>query len=321
MNSHRNVLEVDLIPVAGRRFQPTGFPDLGAAEFDSADGSKALLVESAQSMANRLEATTWDEARAEPAEAVAALPYVRIVDPDGVFLSSSRLEAHRLASAYVMKGKVNNEDGIKWMLGRLGLTAGRPLDHRAVARACFALDPVSLVHGVFFARKEWPWQPKIARAVTSFVEAYDVIPAVSGGVKRDSVNNEGKDRATSEGYGMVPYHRVEYTARVITAYFSVDREQFRSYGLSEPATALLEALADFEIGALLERGLRFRTACDLDVQAVRGEQPNPQDAAARIAKLAIECAAESRKGQVTWRPPSRSSSRWGDITPRRGIAA
>ena len=222
MTAQRTVLEVDLKPLAGRRFQPTGFPDLGAAEFDTADGSKALLVESAQSMANRLEATTWDPARDDQAEALSMLPYVRITDPDGAFLSSSRLEAHRLASAYVMQGKVGGEEGKKWMLARLGLAAGRPLDYRAVARACFALDPVSLVHGVFFARKEWPWQPKIARAVTSFVEAYEVIPAVSGGVKRDSVVNEGKDGATTEGYGMVPYHRVEYTAGTITAYFTVD---------------------------------------------------------------------------------------------------
>ncbi len=292
MTSQRTVLEVDLVPLAGRRFQPTGFPDLGAAEFDDADGGKALLVESAQSMANRLEATTWDEAKADQAEALASLPYLRVVGTDGAFLSSSRLEAHRLASAYVMKGKVNGEDGSDWMLGRLGLAVGRPLDYRAVARACFALDPVSLVHGVFFARKEWPWQPKIARAVTSFVEAYQVIPAVSGGVKRDIVNNQGKEGATTEGYGMVPYHRVEYTAQVITAYFTTDLQQFRSYGLSDPATALLAALADFEIGTLLQGGLRLRTACDLAVHEVRGTQPDPQEAAARIAKLAVECATE-----------------------------
>jgi CRISPR-associated protein Csb1 len=292
MSAQRTVLEADLAPVAGRRFQPTGFPDLGAAEFDLPDGGKALLVESAQSMANRLEATTWDAARDDQPEALSALPYVRIVSSEGIFLSSSRLEAHRLASAYVMNGKVGDEDGLRWMLARLGLAAGRPLDYRAVARACFALDPVSLLHGVFFARKEWPWQPRIARAVTSFVEAYQIVPAVSGGVKRDSVNNEAKDGATTEGYGMVPYHRVEYTAATITAYFTVDREQFRSYGLSEPATALLEALADFEIGSLLDGGLRLRTACDLAVREVRGERPDARDAAVRVGKLAAECAAE-----------------------------
>jgi CRISPR-associated protein Csb1 len=292
MNRHRTVLEADLAPLAGSRLQPTGFPDLGAAEFETAGGTKALIVESAQSMANRLEATTWDEARADQVEELSALPYVKIVDPAGEFLSSSRLEAHRLASAYIIKGKIDGADGVTWMAGRLGLAAGRPLDHRAVARACFALDPVSLVHGVFFARKEWPWQPKIARAVTSFIEAYDVRPVVSGGVKRDVVNNEAKDGATSEGYGTVPHHRVEYTARTITAFFTVDHAQFRSYGLSDPATALLEALADFEIARLLDGGLRLRTACDLQVREVEGERPDAQDAAQRIAKLAAECASE-----------------------------
>jgi CRISPR-associated protein Csb1 len=301
MTATRNILEVDLAPVAGRRFQPTGFPDLGAAEFDSADGTKSLLVESAQSMANRLEATTWDESRADQAEALAALPYVRIVDPDGNFLSSSRLEAHRLASAYVMNGTVDDVKGYDWLKERFGLQAGRPLDYRAVAGACFALDPVSLVHGVFFARKDWPWQPKIARAVTGFVEAYQAVPAVSGGVKRDSVNNEGKDGATSEGYGMVPFHRVEYTAGAITAYFTIDHAQFRSYGLPEPATALLGALAEFEIGSLLDGGLRLRTACDLRVQETRGSRPDASEAAEQVAKLATECSdLLGPVTQVTW---------------------
>ena len=33
MNAHRTVLEADLAPLAGSLIQPTGFPDLGAAEF------------------------------------------------------------------------------------------------------------------------------------------------------------------------------------------------------------------------------------------------------------------------------------------------
>lgn len=292
MTTHRTVLEVDLKPLAGVRFQPTGFPDLGAAEFECGDGRRALLVESTQSMANRLEATTWDDARADQVAELAALPHVRVVDAGGEFLSSSRLEAHRLASAYIMNGAVDGVKGEEWARDQLGLAAGKPLDHRAVARACFRLDPVSLIHGVFFARKGWPWQPKIARAVTGFIEAYDVRPAVSGGVKRDIVVNEAKDGATAEGYGTVPHHRVEYTASTITAYFTIDHAQLRSYGLSEPATALLKALAEFEIGSLLDGGLRLRTACDLAVQAVRGQMPDAGDAARRVANLAGECGGE-----------------------------
>jgi CRISPR-associated protein Csb1 len=301
MSSHRTVLEVDLAPLAGSRFQPTGFPDLGAAEFQTADGTKALLVESAQSVANWLESTTWDAARTDQPEELSALPYVRIVDAGRVFLSSSRLEAHRLASAYIMNGKIDGADGDSWMAEKLGLAVGRPLDNRAVAKACFALDPVSLIHGVFFAKGKWPWQPKIARAVTGFIEAYDARPVVSGGVKRDYVNNEAKEGATTEGYGMVPYSRMEYTAGRITAYFTIDHAQFHSYGLSESATALLEALADYEIGTLLDHGLRLRTACDLRVTGSRGERPDAHEATARVAKLAAECAGEfDPVTEVTW---------------------
>jgi CRISPR-associated protein Csb1 len=303
MNEYRTVLEADLAPLAGALFQPTGFPDLGPAEFDD----HALLVESAQSMANWLEGTTWDDARSDQVAELGALPYVRIVSPEGDFLSSSRLEAHRLASAYIMQGAIGSVTGEKWMEERLGLAKGRPLDYRAVARACFKLDPVSLVHGVFFARKSWPWQPKIARAVTSFIEASGVLPAVSGGVKRDIVINEAKGGATAEGYGTVPHHRVEYTATKITAYFTVDHAQFRSYGLSEPATALLEALADFEIATLLDHGLRLRTRCDLVVREVRGERPDASEAARRVAKFAADCADElGPVTEVVWSEKARS---------------
>lgn len=47
----RLLLEAELSPVAGNRFQPTGFADLGAAEYSLPDGTKMLLVESSQSVA------------------------------------------------------------------------------------------------------------------------------------------------------------------------------------------------------------------------------------------------------------------------------
>jgi CRISPR-associated protein Csb1 len=304
---YRTVLEADLTPIAGSLIQPTGFPDLGAAEF----GDGKLLVESAQSMANWLESTTWDAATNDQADelAKAGIPYVRVVDPQGVFLSSSRLEAHRLASAYIMSGTVAGTTGEKWLEEQLQLVKGRPLDYRALARACFRLDPVSLVHGVFFARKNWPWQPKISRAVTSFIEASGVKPAVSGGVKRDGVINEARGGATAEGYGTVPHHRVEYTADTITAYFTVDHAQFRSYGLSEPATALLEAIVDFEVASLLDRGMRLRTRCDLVVSGItKGERPDAADAAARIAKFAADARDElGSVTDVTWSDSVRAA--------------
>ncbi len=60
---------IPLKVAAGDRFQPTGFPDLGAALFSRPVGEdgwqECLHVESPQSMANHLEGATWDEAIAD----------------------------------------------------------------------------------------------------------------------------------------------------------------------------------------------------------------------------------------------------------------
>src|SRR3954453_20143081 len=74
----RILIEVALKPVAGTRIQPTGFPDLGPATYDAPDGTPTLLVESAQSMANRLEAVCWDEANDELVPELKGLPYVKV---------------------------------------------------------------------------------------------------------------------------------------------------------------------------------------------------------------------------------------------------
>lgn len=289
----RTVIRLELRPIAGSRFQPTGFPDLGAATFERSDhDGEQLLVESVQSMANHFEGTTWNTASNEPSDAVTALPYVRVETDSGDFLTSSRVEAHRLASAWILDSKYDGVPMREWLRTGLGLSSGRPLDPRAVATCVFALDPVSLLHGVFFAQQTWPWQPKIARAVTCFIEAANVRPAVSGGVKRDSVVNTSRDagRGSKEGYGMVPHHRTEYTAESITLSCVVDEQQIRSYGLSETASEMLSALAEWEITTLLDGGLRLRTACDLIVaESSRADVPALDAASARLS-AAIEAS-------------------------------
>lgn len=301
-------LRIPLAPLAGDRFQPTGFPDLGAATFQAPNRVagpdkwvESLHVESPQSMANRLELTTWDAATQDQVADLAGLPHLRVVDPAGGFLTSSRLEAHRLAAAYVMDGTIDGKEGRVWLAERLGVVKGRGLDHRALAREVCRLDPVSLVHGVFFAQKAWPWQPKIARALTCFIDAYDVQPAVSGGVKTDSVDprvdpDKEAKRGTAEGYGMVPHQRVEYTAREITAYVVVDRGQIRSYGLGEAGEQLLSALVDYELAQLFRgNALRLRTACLLTVRddAADALAGVPQiDEATTAVKTAITAAAD-----------------------------
>lgn len=64
----------------------------------------------------------------------------------------------------------------------------------------------------------------------------------------------------------MPYHRTEFTAGKITAYFNLDLTQMRSYFPDEPAFFdLLLALSFYKISGFLRDGLRLRTACDLEI--------------------------------------------------------
>src|SRR5271154_2026723 len=106
-NAPRVLIEAELKPVAGTRIQPTGFPDLGPALYDAPDGTPTLLVESAQSMANRLEAVCWDEDTDNILDCLKGLPFVRVKLAglgDGKDTTSSLLEFHRLNSPYIMSG-------------------------------------------------------------------------------------------------------------------------------------------------------------------------------------------------------------------------
>lgn len=273
--NNRTIYRIPLRPAMSDRFQPTGFPDLGAAVFKSplSEGGwvESLHVESPQSMAKRLQLTTWDDANQQQVAELQGLPYIEIVNSEGKFLTSSRLEAHRLASAYIMDATHDGSAGRDLLKDWLHIVKDQQLDHRELARGICTLDPVSLIHGVFFAQKKWDRQPKVQRAVTCFIDARDVTPAISGGVKTDVVNSSSgreEGRGSAEGYGSVPHQRVEYTAQDITAFVSIDHAQIRSYGLGDAGEELLEALVDYELAHLFRQdGLRLRTACDLDVVA------------------------------------------------------
>lgn len=273
MPPSREVLDVPLRPVAGSRFQPTGFPDLGAAIFEkpvlAADGTTswrdALLVESAQSMANHLESTGWDIGEQGPVETLDGLPYVEVRHREGDYLTSSRTEAHRLSSAFIRESELDGTSMIEVLKDRLELVEDRPIAPREIARQVFALDPLCLLHGVFFSDGKLPAQPKIARAITGFVEAEDVKPAQSGGVKFDDVRHKNVvGGGSSEGYGTIPFHRTEYVAGRLTASFIIDLAQIEAFGLPGHGAELLADIARWEIRSLLDGGMRLRTACDLE---------------------------------------------------------
>jgi CRISPR-associated protein Csb1 len=254
----RVLFEVELKPVQGTRFQPTGFPDLGAAHFQTAQGSR-LLVESAQSMANRLEAVCWDTAEQKLASELEGLSYVR-VEQKGEYLTSSITEAHRLNSPYILEGK--DQTFFERLQKETKELENGAISRPKLAAILFRYDANALIHGVFLAKKDLVGgRLRLERALSAFIEAEDVSVAASGGVKNDHVNPSGEAK---DGFGNVPFQRDEYTAKRIVAYFSLDLEEIRGFGLGDDGSRLLTLLGLYKIRKLLDGRLRLRTACDLE---------------------------------------------------------
>ncbi|MBN2508123.1 MAG: type I-U CRISPR-associated protein Cas7 [Verrucomicrobia bacterium] len=259
-NEPRLLLEAKLKPVAGTRFQPTGFPDLGAAQYRLPDGTPMLLVESAQSMANRLEAVCWDAATNDWVPPLRGLPCVVVTDSTGQPLTNSVLEAHRLNSPYILEGK--DKSFLEKLKTELAIGDLAPVNLKLLAKALLKYDVNSLMHGVFLAKSDIAGgRMRLPRALTAFIEAKSVTVAPSGGVKNDALNPSGD---TAKGFGNVPFHREEFCGD-ITAYFTLDLALIRGFGLDAAVEPLLVLLAFFKIQRFLRLGLRLRTACDLEL--------------------------------------------------------
>lgn len=290
-NAQRLLFEIPLKPLQGQRFQPTGFPGLGAATFQTRDG-QCLLVESAQSMANRLELTIWDEVKQDIKDDLKGLSHVRVVRGFGgsesertkskgkKFFTDSVLEAHRINSPYIMFAAHNGSDVFDVLGSSLNAFEVGPLPSRAdIARFLLQWDIGSLLHGAFLSAKKGKDKTlaggrlRIARALSAFIEADGAKVAASGGVKNDHVNPSGD---TKGGFGNVPFARDEFTAEHITLYANLDLAQIRGYGLGPEVERLLILLALFKLRTLVDGSLRLRTACDLqaDSGSVQSMQPN-----------------------------------------------
>jgi len=282
----RLLIEAELRSFPSDRFQPTGFPDLGAATYRRPDGTPMLLIESAQSMANRLEAVCWDEPQGEIIEPLKGLSHV-VVDLGNDMKTSSIQEAHRLSSYYLIE-----TTNLKTILAdKIGGALEGSLDIRKLAKAIFQLDIGSVLHGVFIAKKDvFGGRARLQRLLSSFIEAEGYEVAVSGGAKLDRFDPKGTaglegKKGSEEGRGNIIYSRTEFTAKRIVAYFNLDLATMRGYGLGKEAENLLTALALFKILQFLDTGLRVRTACDFEVQSLTATRPADLDFSNRVGLL------------------------------------
>lgn len=278
----RLLVEAKLKPLQGHRFQPTGFADLGPARYTLPDGTEMLLIESAQSVANRMELACWDSAAQDLISDLQGLSYIKITDGDNRHVSNSLLEAHRINSEYVMKEakrvmktngqrKPSDKSFNEEFAAEIGYAKDGRVDWKQFHAGLLKYDPNSLIHGCFL--EEIGGRLRATRVLSGFIEASGVAVAESGGVKNNIVQPELKG-----GEGNVPFHRTEFVAKEIKAFFNLDLALLRGYGLGHnddakkngnfywsDAEKLLIALSLFKMRRFLSTGLRLRTACDLEV--------------------------------------------------------
>ncbi|HXF83668.1 MAG TPA: type I-U CRISPR-associated RAMP protein Csb1/Cas7u [bacterium] len=339
-SASRILVEADLWPVQGERFQPTGFPDLGAAVYRLPDGTEKLLVESPQSMANRLEAVCWSDAAADLVPELRGLPYVRI-DLGRFGVTSTILEFHRLNTPYLWEldgdeRRAVFQRAVYQLLGVEGRRAARRgrgqadraegervdvpgvVDERRLAILCLRFDPNSLVHGVFLEKIAGRF--RLPRALSAFIEATDALAAESGGVKFDRVFPEAdpaRGIGSEQGFTNVPFPRTEFTASAITAYFNLDLALVSSLGLPLEGERLVRALSLWKIRRLLDRGLRLRSACDLECRGIRVTRPGGEalPPAGELDLAVAQAIAACRDAGLFADPPVTEVS---TIVPERG---
>lgn len=260
-------LDVELEPLGSPTIQPSAFANTGPSFYEGPDGGLAAVVDSVASMANQLELTIWNEAECWPRNPVAPLPWVKVVDANGNYYTSSRRAAHRLNAASIMNGTVHpNGEVFGRRLERM-LAAASPPVERTLAKVVWDHDPLALIHGCWFAGI-WDGRARLTRTLTARIDALGVqsqSAQVGGQKSRDAVDEPGavQDTGFKTVRGEAPYYTSEVSAVRIVAPIVLDLGLLRSYGLPSKATRALVATALLMICELIADWPRRRSRCIL----------------------------------------------------------
>jgi CRISPR-associated protein Csb1 len=298
----RVIIEAALELTSGSFFQPTGFPDIGACIFVDKDGRRRCLVESEQSMANRLEAVCTQAPGTWSVPFAGKLPIIEVADGSGNLLGTNLTEPHRISSSYILEGTLNggndklqeivrkklgiSDDGKRWPLDKRGELSG----------VVFALDPAAILHGFQFM--QWSAvglrQQRLLHARMEAVLAGDS-DVHYGAVKVDAIDPDGHREKSNVGQSIA--YKARLIPESITATFEIDVLGLRARRLvsngGESATGdanvaaqkFLLALALWKIRQFLadqsafdprtgqtDRALRLRSDCALKLRYMKTKE-------------------------------------------------
>ena len=305
----RVLISAELHLANGSFFQPTGFPDIGACVYTDGRGHRRCLVESEQSMANRLEAVCMRSPGVWREPLAAELPVIRVVDKKDRLLATNLTEPHRIASSYVLESDVNEvrpakndrttlQKRLEKHLGIDGKTW--PLDGREkLTQAVFALDPAAILHGFQFMQ----WEAVGLRAARLLHARLEATLAEDGEVHYGLVKVDGIEPESSatkkSNKGQSIAHKQRYVPKSIQATFEIDVLALRERSLipasdedraddgssNRAAQRFLVALALWKIHRFLTNGPAFDARTGDTMGALR---------------LRADCSLATASGRVTW---------------------
>lgn len=269
-------IDVELEPLGSPTIQPTTFANTGPSFYEAPDGQLAAVVDSVASMANQLELTIWDESSCEPTRPVAPLPWVKVVDGEGAYYTSSRRAAHRLNAASVMNGVDADGELFGSRIERL-VSDARPPVHQRLADVVWDHDPLGLLQGCWFAGI-WDGRARLTRALTARIDALGVqsqSAQVGGQKSRDTLDEPGgvEDAGFKTVRGEAPYYASDVSAARIVSPIVLDLGLLRSYGLADAAYRALVATGVLQIVELIAAWPRRRSRCILEVKDVEVRRP------------------------------------------------
>ncbi|MBI4524495.1 MAG: type I-U CRISPR-associated protein Cas7 [Deltaproteobacteria bacterium] len=255
------VITASLEIANGHFLQPTGFPDIDACIYRDKEGKRWCLVESEQSMTNRLEAVCM-KSPGVWIDDLKGLPVIAVRNKDGDLLTTNLTEPHRIASSYVLDGKRDDNKEMKSLFEqKLGLKNGGdfwPLDKRSdLEKLVFALDPGALLHGFQFV--QWKFvglrQTRLVHARLE-AELADESEVNYGMVKWDAIEPEStQEKRANKGQSIAAKSRI--VPKEIAATFEIDVLGLKNLALEELQKKFLLGLALWKVGAFLNNKPSF----------------------------------------------------------------
>lgn len=213
-------------------------------------------------MANRLEAVCMKPPGYWVKE-LDELPVIEVSDANGLLLATNLTEPHRLASSYVLEGKLDGTDVKSKLASKLALGDGGaswPLDKRdALEKLVFALDPAALLHGFQFV--QWKFvglrQTRLLSARLECELAAKEPEVYYGMVKFDLIEPSAQGQGTNKGQSIAAKSRVVPAKDGVRAMFDIDVLGLKALALDDDQKKFLLALALWKIGAFLSNKPAF----------------------------------------------------------------